>query len=297
MKRFFKRWINYGKSLVNPDAMRGQAAELVISLAGCLKKGNREGTDELCEEIALLGESAVEPLVWQLLSKSGVSRFYHEDEEKCRGHQLSFSFSDEEVSRLDCFAGLLARIGLPARPFLLDLVRGRKIGSRKFSPRNHEGMMIAMEKMAGLLKDDLLQILRSTHLDAEARETAAYILRFIPEAPVIESLLDVALENSPPNLPYVIMHSLSFMGKNSTDLFFNFMKSPDVKVRKEVCTALVRSHTKRGIAFVIAQYAKEHDEEIRTQILEDLAKATDPQAVDFFKKMVSLEKASCGKLP
>lgn len=250
-----------------------EAGKYISELKHLLKRGNEAEVQKHVKAIISAGEMSVEPLLRHLISGEGATRFWADmDFTKSRNRgwpyrpSVSFSFTPENVRYFEMLADIMVRIGKPVLDELISIVRGKWVaqnvgltrGQARFSPKKHEGIMIALEKAAPLIKHDLEQILVNGH--DFSQEAAVYTLRFIPDAAVVKLLLDTAVATKFLDVNFVCERSLAFIATTELDLVTAHLASPDADIRRYAINSLVYSDHTELIPAFIGHYPKETDE-------------------------------------
>lgn len=274
------------------------ANKLVGEVARILKMGTRPKPQREIDIIVEAGTLGVEAILQRLVSEEGVTRLWADMDYTKRRNRgevdplcIRFSFSERTLDVLGDLADILVRIGQPAVPEIIEVVRGKwipqfvKLMKTKvcFSPRKHEGIMVLLEKMARPLLPELREIL--VHGAPLAQEAVVYTLRFLPEPDVVKMLIETAVTTKHLDVHFVSQRSLAFIGTKDPLLLVEQLHSPNDEARKNLIQSLIYTEHPDLIKIFIEHYPKETHEICQSDIIEYLRWHKDPQVLSLLQKV------------
>lgn len=279
------------------DVMR-----VVRDLQHFIASGITASVPDFIEALVEAGPVAIEPVISMLMAEEGVTKNCADiDFTKSRNRgfpyreTVSFSFSPESVRFFTVLSEVLLRIGKPAGDELISVVRGRWISvpvgmvamKMRFSPRNHEGIMIAMEILLQLIRADLEDIFVEGH--DFSQEAAVYVLRFAPEASAVKKLLEIAATTKFLDVHFVCTRSLAYIARSHFILVAENLKNPSEDIRRNLITALVYADHSDTLKAFVEHFPGETYDPNKADILDYFCRKAEPCTVGLLEPVAASE--------
>jgi hypothetical protein len=263
-----------------------------------LENGRQEEARAHVAAIVGAGSLSIEPLFRFLISEEGVTRCYEEqDFAKSRNAgfpyrtSLSCSFSPKKISVLEGLAEIVGKLGAPAFAELMEVTRGKWIpqnvgklrGSASFSPKKHEGILIALQKNAGRLRHELEEILENGN--APAQEAVVFSLRSLPEPETVDLLIRTAIRTRFLDVCHISRLSIAAIGRTNLPAVTRCLAAPDPEIRRKALESLAYIDSP-DIGKIFCEYFPRESEEIQQNLVLDyLRQYGYPNAVPFLESL------------
>lgn len=281
------------------DAMR-----VIRELQRMIMADNTASVPDYVNTLVEAGQIVVEPVVSMLMAEEGTTKNCADIEftkSRNRGFPYSvtpsFSFSPKSVRFFTVLSEVLLRIGKPAADELISVVWGRWISvpvgmvamKMRFSPRNHEGIMIAMEILLPLIRADLESILVEGH--DFSQEAAVYALRFASDAAAVKRLLEVAATSKFLDVRFVCTRSLAHIARDHFLLVAENLKSPSEDIRRALIKALVYADHPDTLKTFVEHFPVETYDPSKANILEYFCRKADPCTIRLLEPVAASDNS------